>query len=82
VNGSGEVIGGSMTEFPDWRAFYWTAETGILKLEDLITNLPDDAVDLISVGHINELGEICGVFPGSSTRPRQVFIFTPVPPEN
>jgi hypothetical protein len=59
VNRDGIVIGrsSSLTEPFDRYAFAFTADTGVVRLNDLVANLPD-GVTLLDVGAIGDGGHI------------------------
>ena len=88
INDFSEVIGLSMTEFPNQELFYHSPLTGMVNLEDQIINLPASAAGNIAAaviqwgsGAINDEGEIIGTL---DERPQggwfQAFILQPVLP--
>lgn len=60
LNDKLEVVGMSMTTFPDLRAFYYHSSTGMVSLEDLIDSIPASLQGTIAPARINNNGQICG----------------------
>lgn len=83
VNNHGEVVGECMTVYPSFGAFYYSTATGLVDLEQAVTNLPDSLRGLITPMAINDNGVVCGprLFNGTGYYDREAFILTPNIPE-
>jgi probable HAF family extracellular repeat protein len=61
INNFGQVVGASqLNEYVSYRAFLWTADSGMQDLNSLTVNVPA-GVTLTTAYSINDLGQIVGV---------------------
>jgi len=79
INNHNQVVGWSASQPPNLDAFYWTQNTGLRPLADLLP--PKTTWRLYDAWDINDAGQICG---GGTLRhtygPFDAFLMTPVHP--
>lgn len=74
ISSSAHVVGVSEESAIGPRhGFLYTAEFGMVKLQDLIVDLPEGFQGEIRPDNINDLGEICGQADG------EAILLTPLP---
>ncbi|MCR9217366.1 MAG: DUF3466 family protein [bacterium] len=77
INNHGSVVGQAIVD--DWRAWIWTADTGIRDLNDITTGIPDNFA-IVEAKKINDNGWIIGRGQYGTWSPERAVVLIPIAP--